>query len=235
MLEPKDFIKNPASVLGKAVPKPKVDLNAGFSGGEQTDEVSATTKVPGIGEIGKWMVSGEGGIANWGGELLGGKSIREVINVILVDEGAKDAAEAESRVLEAMEAAGFPLRTGHSSGYHGYIDGERFDQRPNKVQHAFSDRPFIESNTHGRIFGVAQTEAGWVSIAALSSEIFHYGAPPKHEYGSFKFARDLLIDALDKQSEFKKAETVALDNAARENDAFSTGDHDGYAVVVRHQ
>lgn len=235
MTEARDFLTNPERLLGKALPKPKVDLNAGFAGGEHSADATAATAVPGIGTIGKWMVSRSGGIANWGGELLDGKGIREMINVIFVDAEAADAADAATRVMRAMEAAKFPLRSGHSSGYHAYIDGAEYDQRPGKVQHAFSDRPFIESNTHGRIFGAAHSPAGWVSVAALSSEIFHYGVPPTHEYGSFALARDALVAALDTHSQFKRAEAVALGNAATADDDFATGDHDGIAVVVRHQ
>ena len=191
-------------------------------------------RVHDLGHIGQWMIARDGSIAGWLGIPLDGKPVREPINVIFVDSGARDADDAKARLVEAMTRAGYPARAGHSWGYRGVINGQVHGQLPEMVDHAFSTHPFEENNNHGRIFGPQQTPAGWVFIGALSREDVDYKhMPPRHMYSSFNRARDELVNALADRTAWQREGTVPLHNASGADSAFTTADHDGTAVVVR--
>lgn len=194
----------------------------------------ADAGVSGIGRIGRWMIAPDGQIAAWLGMSLDGKPFREPINVVFVDSGAKDGDDAKARLVDAMTRAGYPARTGHTSGYRGLIDGVLHGQLPAQKDHAFSTHPFAENNNHGRIFGPQRTAEGWVFVGSLSRENVDYKhMPPQHVYASFRRARDELAAALDDRTAYRRAETVALGNGAGPDVPFTVGDHDGNAVVVR--
>jgi hypothetical protein len=190
------------------------------------------TEVPGIAQIGKWMIDPNGNIANWGGIQLNGRTIHEAINVIFVDKGATSMDDAKLRLINALTAAGYPARYHHSSGYRASIDGEVFSQLPSQDAYAFSNRPYLLNNNHGRVFGPKKTPAGWVFTAAFSRENVNY-LLREHVYASFDSARDDVVMRLDQKSIFKRAETVQLNNGSSPD--YTTGDHDGSAIVMRAQ
>jgi hypothetical protein len=187
----------------------------------------------GLPAIGRWMIARDGTIAHWLGEIVDGKHLHEPINVILIDEGATSADDARERLIAAAAAAGFPVRFGHSTGYHGFIGGALYDQLPQGRDDAFSNRIFEESNNHGRIFGPHRHEGGgYVFIGAFSRERVNLLHWPAHRYESFNAAREALALGLDAHTAFKAAGFVPLGNAV--NDAqVTTGDHDGRAVLLR--
>jgi hypothetical protein len=76
------------------------------------------------------MIASDGTIAHWLGEIVDGKRLHEPINVILIDEVAASADDARQRLIAAAAAAGFPVRFGHSTGYHGFIGGALYSQLP---------------------------------------------------------------------------------------------------------
>ena len=153
-------------------------------------------------------------------------------NVILVDEGATSADHAKQRLVAASAAAGFPVRLGHSTGYHGFIGGMLYGQLPHGRDDAFSNRIFEESNNHGRVFGPHRFDGGYLFIAAFSRERVNLLEWPAHRYASFNEARDAFALGLDTQTDFKASGFVPLGNAI--NDAqVTTGDHDGRAVLLR--
>ncbi|MFT3899840.1 MAG: hypothetical protein QM728_06300 [Gordonia sp. (in: high G+C Gram-positive bacteria)] len=198
------------------------------------EEAWTETPVRDIGRIGQWMIAADGKVANWLGMTRDGKPFHEPINVIFVDAGARSGEDAKARLVDAMTKAGYPERTGHSAGYRGIIDGQLYSQLPERKDHAFSTHPFPEDNNHGRIFGPAKTDAGWVFVGALSREDVDYKhAPPQHVYDSFNRARDDLAAALDGKGFYRRGETVPMNNADGPGAPFTTGDHDGNAVVVR--
>ena len=86
------------------------------------------------------MIARDGTIAHWLGEVVDGRHLHEPINVILVDEGATSADHAKQRLVAASAAAGFPVRIGHSTGYHGFIGGVLYGQLPHGSDDAFSNR-----------------------------------------------------------------------------------------------
>ncbi len=188
---------------------------------------------PDLPEIGKWMLDRDGVAAHWLGERVRGRSLREPINVILIDEAALTKDEATARVLAAAEAAGYPVRIGHSTGYQAFIGGEFYAQLPRGWNDAFSNDLFEISNNHGRVFGPHRVSGAFVFVAAFSREEVDPFRSPGHRYASFNRARDDFTQRLDGATPFKVAGFVSLDNALVGDVLVTTGDHDGVAVLLR--
>jgi hypothetical protein len=178
------------------------------------------------------MIDRDGTVAHWLGEIYQGKHLHEPINVILVDAGATSADHARQRLVQAATAAGYPVRFGHSGGYHGYIAGELYAQLPAGRDDAFSNRVFELSNNHGRMFGPHQMNGAYVFIGAFSREAVDPLRWPGHRYASFNQARDDFARDLDRRTPFKSAGFVVLDNAVDDANV-TTGDHDGRAVLLQ--
>lgn len=98
--------------------------------------------VPGLGEVGRWMITKDLVPATWLGEKLGGRTLREPVNVLLIDRAARTPQEAAARLLTAMTAAGYVPRGGHSNGYWGEVGGRPSPMLPAGPGEAFSTRPF---------------------------------------------------------------------------------------------
>lgn len=186
----------------------------------------------GLPPIGKWMIAPDHAPARWLNQVYHGKNLREPINIILVDRGAKSADDATNRLLYALNAAGFPLRLGHSCGYSGLIGSLRFGQLGDGKPAAFSDEIFELKNNHGRIFGPHIHNGVYIFTGAFSREKFDPLAPVKHEFVSFNQARDTLAQQMEWKTNFKRVGFVQLDNALLDHPAFTTGDHDGMAVLL---
>jgi len=183
--------------------------------------------------IGKWMIDKHMRPAAWLGARLQGKTLREPINVVLVDSAAASAEEAVERLVLACRTAGFKPREGHSGGYHGFLGGLVFPQLPAAAGHAFADEPFELHNNHGRVFGPYRLADGWLFVGALSRERFEPLTRTEHVYVSFNEARDRFARRLHEMTGFKIVGRVALANALGDDPAVTTGDHDGEAVVLR--
>jgi hypothetical protein len=192
----------------------------------------AVADPPGLPAIGRWMITRDGAIAHWLGQIVNGKRLHEPINVILIDEGAASPDDAKQRLIAAAAVAGFPVRFGHSTGYRGFIGGALYSQLPQGRDDAFSNRIFEETNNHGRIFGPHRFEGGYVFTGAFSRERVNLLEWPGHRYASFNDARRAFALGLDERTAFKASGFAPLDNAI--NDAeVTTGDHDGRAAVLR--
>jgi hypothetical protein len=188
---------------------------------------------PGLPSLGKWMMARDGTIAHWLGEAYEGKHLREPINVILVDAAATSPEDAKQRLIAAATAAGYPVRFGHSTGYRALIGGRAYEQLPGGRDDAFSNRIFELSNNHGRLFGPHPVGTAYVSIGAFSREEVRPFRSPEHGYASFNRARDDFSQNLDRHTAFKLEGFVDLANAIIGDPEFSTGDHDGLAVLLR--
>jgi hypothetical protein len=182
--------------------------------------------------VGKWMIDRGGSIAHWLGEVFEGKALREPINVILVDEVASDAENAKRRIVAAATAAGYPIRFGHSTGYRGLIGGVFYAQLPAGRDDAFSNAIFELSNNHGRIFGPHRNGPSYVFVGAFSREQLRLFHSPHHGYASFNRARDDFSQKLDGSTPFKQVGFVDLSNAIDGDAKVTTGDHDGFAVLL---
>ena len=191
----------------------------------------ATTE---YGDIGKWMLDPRGDIAAYGGVPVDDKTVLEPVNVVIVDSVSKSAWEATWRLNSAMRRAGFPPRMIHSTGFRGLLDGRLYRQQPRGLLVGYSDNSFLRTNNHGRIFGPAplRTEAGYVWSGAFSTEewVVHNGLP-RHGFVSANDARDALAAKMAAGGRATVAGMVPLGNAYT-TATITTGDHDGFAVVL---
>ena len=186
----------------------------------------------GLPEIGKWMLNVQYEPAHWLGELYRGKNLREPINIVIADTVAQSAEEAKEHLLQNFKAAGYIVRKGHSTGYRGYIDGVIYKQLPDGEEEAFSNEPFETRNNHGRMFGPHHYQGMWLFIGAFSRESVDPLDKVKHRYVSFNQARDDLSQRLDAKTNYKIKAFLELDNALISDPTFTSGDHDGVAVLV---
>ena len=187
----------------------------------------------GLPAIGKWMLTQAGTPSDWLGALFEGKTLREPINVIILDEAAAGADDAKARLLSAAAKAGYPVRFGHSTGYQGFIGGQLYAQLPKGWDDAFSNDVFEVNNNHGRIFGPHRMGEAYLFIAAFSREDVDPFRDPGHRYASFNRARDDFTQRLERLTSYKVSAFVPLGNARIDDPQFTTGDHDGIAVLVR--
>lgn len=194
------------------------------------DEVVQPTVLP---EIGKWMLNPDFTPADWLGEIYQGKTLREPINIIIVDPVANSPEEAKNRLIAACTAAGYPSREGHSSGYWGYIDEQLQAQVPQTQDHAFSNEPYIFNNNHGRIFGPYRYKGAYIFIGAFSREKVVPFSKIKHQFVSFNQARDDFAKNINLKTEYQINGYLNLENAIVNNSKITTGDYDGMAVLLK--
>ncbi|CAN5471294.1 hypothetical protein BH09ACT7_BH09ACT7_49950 [soil metagenome] len=198
-------------------------------------EPSPADEVPtAYGDIGKWMLKSDGQLANYGGQTYdGGKTMLEPVNVIIVDPNSKTPAEAARRLNTAMFWAGFPAQPIHSSGFEGSIDDVTYGQQPGFLQ-GYSDNFFLLPNNHGRIFGPdpVETSTEYVWSGTFSRETLGFAGLPGHIYVSSDVARAALAMRLIVSGQATFVGMVPLDNAYN-TATTTTGDHDGYAVVLQ--
>ncbi len=206
-------------------PVPKIEIVTNFRA--KPEDVAQPKDLP---EVGKWMLDPNLTPAHWLGEVSYGKSLREPINIIIVDRVANSANEAKKRLAEACAVAGYPSREGHSSGYWGYIGGQLHAQLPEGKGDAFSNAPFITNNNHGRIFGPYYHGEAYLFIGAFSREKVE--PPAKHQFVSFNQARDDFAENIDRKTEYKVSGYVNLSNVIVDDPKVTTGDHDGIAVLI---
>jgi len=170
--------------------------------------------------------------AHWLGELYRGRHLREPINIVIVDTAAPSAAEARKHLVQNFAAVGYLIREGHSTGYHGYIDGVVYEQTPEGKEQAFSNEPFETRNNHGRMFGPHPYGRAWLFIGAFSRERMDLLDKVKHCYVSFNQARDDLSQRLDLKTDYRIKAFLDLDNALIDDPACTSGDHDRMAVLL---
>lgn len=158
----------------------------------------------------------------------------EPINVIIIDPTATSAAQSTARLNAAMARAGFPAQPIHSVGFSGLIDGTTYGQQPAGFLQAFSDGFFLFPNDHGRVIGPAPAAAdtGYVWTGAFSTEALNPANPFTHQYVSYENARAELARRLVASGGATVLGIVPLGNAVNDG-TFTTGDHDGYAIVLQ--
>lgn len=153
--------------------------------------------------------------------------------MILVDAAADGADDARRRLVAAAQAAGYPVRFGHSAGYRALIGSQLYPQLPAGRDEAFSNHIFELNNNHGRLFGPHRMGDVYASIGAFSREEVRPLRSPEHGYASFNRARDEFSQSLERRSPFRISGFVNLANAIVGDPEITTGDHDGLAVVLR--
>jgi hypothetical protein len=196
-----------------------------------------TALVAGVGNVGKWMLQSDGTVSNYGGQTYGGKTMVEPVNVIIIDPTSTSAAESQAKVNKDLALGGFPIQPVHSGGFQGTINGVTYQQKPALPLTAYSDNSFLVQNDHGRLFGPAPATSGtgYVYTGAFSTETpgISENGIPGHTYVSSNEARDELALRLLASGQVSSITYVKLDNAIDPNDPnYTTGDADGYAVVI---
>ncbi len=185
----------------------------------------------GVGAVGRWMITKNLENATWLGEKVGGRTLREPINVVLIDGFAKTPEDATRRMLEAMNRAGYGPKNMHSDGYYGYLNGELRGQYPQGKGQAFSDGPWYAANNHGRVFGPFVVRDRTIFIASFSRENFRWLPTPGHPYSSFQVAREDLGQQMSANTIFKAQGYLDL-GSALDTPTETTGDHDGRALLL---
>lgn len=186
------------------------------------------------GDIGKWMLDRNGEISDWGGQPHDGKTLLEPVNIIIVDETSTTPEEAKRKLNSAMFWSGFPPQPIHSGGFQGEIDDTVYGQKPVLPLFGYSNNFFLFTNDHGRIFGPdpMETEQGYVWTGSFSTEAFtFYNFLPAHSYVSSNMARNALAMQMIMSGRATYGGVVPLENSYN-TDTVTTGDHDGYAVVL---
>ncbi|GAB7069811.1 hypothetical protein H7J06_15745 [Mycobacterium hodleri] len=215
---------------GTGLAQPDVVAPVAGTGTPSPTDVAHTA----YGDIGTWLIQPNGQIANYGGVPHDGKTVLEPVNVIILDPSSTTAAESAARLDAAMTRAGFPAQPIHSVGFSGIIDGTTYGQQPAGFLQAFSDNFFLFPNDHGRVFGAAPAVngTGYVWSGAFSTEQLNPANPFTHEYVSSDVARAELARRLVASGAATVVGVVPLGNAY-DDGTFTTGDHDGYAVVLQ--
>ena len=186
------------------------------------------------GNIGKWLLQPNGQISDFGGVPLDGKSLLEPVNVIIIDPTSTTSAQATAKLGADLTQAGFPAQVVHTTGFQSTIDGETFAQQPSGLLEAFSDNSFLLPDDHARAFGPAanQDGTGYVfTVAASREQLGLNGLVPCHTYVSYDQARDALAEQLILNGATLVG-VVPLSNAY-ESSTETTGDNDGYAIVIQ--
>lgn len=201
-------------------------LALSFSAGQQ--EALPGLELP---AIGKWLLHKNGEPAHWFGEKYRDRTLFEPINIVIVDGNSETEEAAVKKLMIACAKAGYEEETGHSSGYAAIIDGQMFGQIPNDKRMAFSNKEFFMTNNHGRIMGPYPYGGKFIFVGAFSTESFKIFDKAHHRYVSFIRARDDFCSKMDKGSVYKIAGSCDLANMVDDAE-FTTGDHDGKAIVL---
>ena len=189
------------------------------------------------GDVGKWMLQSDGQISTYGGQpSADGRQQLEPVNVIIVDPNSSSPEESQAKLDRAMTSSGFPAQPVHSGGFSALLGGQPYTQKPAGLLEGYSDNLFILPNDHGRIFGpeTVATPSGteYVYSGAFSTEqLGTFMGLPTHTYVSSNMARDALALRLILSGQAKFGGFVPLQNAV-DTPGQTTGDHDGYAVVL---
>ena len=181
--------------------------------------------------INGWLIQKNGDYANWRGVKYLGKTLREPINIIIVDPYSNSEEEAIAKLLAQCKKVGYEDELGHSSGYKGEIDSVEYAQIPYGKHLAFANHDFFKTNNHGRILGAAQYENAYIFIAAFSRERPTVLKGVNHLFVSFNMARNDFCDKMNSLSLYKNIGRQNLGNTIDTSDT-TTADHDGYAIVL---
>ena len=187
--------------------------------------------IAGLPPLGRWMLNPRGRVADWLGAAFRGRRLAEPINVVIVDRVSSSPEEAVKRLECALAASSFRNRGGHSTGYSAIIGDVLYSQLHADRRMAFSDADSARLNDHGRVFGPAPCDFGYVFTAAFSRE-----APDAlratHVLVSFNEARDHLAQTLTRTGYYRIAAFVPMGNALPFAGDRTTYDHDGVAVLL---
>ncbi|WP_291430989.1 hypothetical protein [Deinococcus sp.] len=199
--------------------------------------------VPDVGDLGLWLLTGVPGSplrrAVWNGEPYRGRTLREPINLVLIDRFARTPEQATARMNAALAAAGFTPTDGFGNGqagYHALLNGELRAQHPAVPGQAYSDGPATAYTHHGLTFGPYRVGSSFVFTGAFNGADHRPSLAGESDTGTQVFnnymvARESLAAALDRSSVFHKKGYFDL-HAIIDTPTETTADSDGCAVVL---
>lgn len=182
--------------------------------------------------INGWLLRRDGSPACWLGIKYFGRTLREPINVVIIDPYSATETEAMAKLMRECAKAGYRDEIGHSAGYRGEINGLFYRQIPEGKHMAFANKDFFQTNNHGRIMGPAVYRDSMVFIAAFSTERPTMLKGFEHLFVSFNRARDDFCSKMDARSDYRIVGLLSLGNTL-DTGAETTADHDGKAVVLQ--
>ena len=191
------------------------------------------TRLPERLQIGQWLLTEQEVPASWLGQKVQGKTMREPINIILIDEVAKTPEAAVQYLLESCDRIGYRSRRGHSSDYRGQLGNRIYLQLPRERNHAFSNAFYILPNNHGRIFGPYSYYGKYYFAGAFSREGINLFAEVRHVYVSFEMAKQDFAARIEASGRYEVAGAVDMGSALTDHESLTTGDHDGTALVLQ--
>jgi hypothetical protein len=169
--------------------------------------------------------------ANWLKQKYNNKLMQEPINIIIIDSASLTPDEAINNLIKNCDLAGYISQRGHSAEYMGYIAGNFYSQLPEGFGRAFSDSKFSTNNNHGRIFGPYFSDNKFYFICAFSREDFINNS---HKFDSFIKARDNFTQNMNDKTNYHITGKIKLDNQIINDPFLTTGDHDGFAVILQY-
>lgn len=181
-------------------------------------------------QIGKWMYKDTIGDhpAQWLGIPLGSKTLFEPINLIIVDTISNSESASRRLMEEKFKAAGFGARPGHTAAYRGKMDNRDYYQFPDTGSNkAFANYLWTFTSDHARLFGPYKKNNMFFWIGAASRE-----RGLSHNYVTFKGATTEIAEKLTSFSAADNMGYYPLKNT-QNNVTDTTGDHDGFAVVLQ--
>jgi hypothetical protein len=182
-------------------------------------------------EIGPWLIDHNGLAAHWLGEKIGGRGLREPINVIIRDPWSKTREEAVTRLLAECARRGYEEEVGHSGGYWADMEGILYPEIPDSRRRALANKEFFFANNHGRVMGPVYWGSAWVFAAAFSREAFHPLTKTRHVFVSFTIARNDFCRRLDGGGLYRIVGSLDLGNVLDDAQT-TTADHDGKATIL---
>jgi hypothetical protein len=194
---------------------------------ERSDFEKVSEQLP---EMGPFMYRSESldSVANWlGRPAEDGREILEPINMIFVDDQSTSMEASRARIYDIFSNAGFRARFGHSSDYVGWMNNTFYTQTPTESETAFSDFMWVFTNNHARVFGPYKSDDYWIWIASSSQE-----KGTIHDYVSFSKSRDKMAENMVKLSGCVLLGSIPLNNLIN-TPTSQTGDHDGFATVIK--
>ena len=130
--------------------------------------------------------------------------------------------------------AGFPAQPIHSTGFQGSIDDITYGQQPTILLSGYSDNLFLFPTITAAYSDLIRwkSTAGTCGVARSAPKNWFYQLLPAHTYVSSDIARTALAMRLILSGQATFVGMVPLDNAYNTGTT-TTGDHDGYAVVLQ--
>ena len=178
-----------------------------------------------VGDPGLWVLRGRTR-ADVDGLKVEGRSLREPVNVVLIDLFAKTPQDALLRATAALDAVGLKPSDRYTHGYQAYLSGTFQPEVP--AGQVFARGIGSAREERLRLFGPWKSGDGYVFLAGIAAQnVTGQG----RTFSDFMVTREATADALSSRTAFKKKGYVDLlskVDTARE----TTADHDGCAVVL---